>query len=267
MKIALRLDDICPDMDWGKFFRFTDLLDRYGIRPLLGVIPENKDPMLRDFFKDACLTEEEEKRIPEDFWAYLRELRDAGYVMAMHGYDHLYRTKRGGMFPLNGFSEYAGLPYEEQLQKLTAGYGVLKRHGIETDLFMAPAHSYDRNTLKALKALSFHKITDGFGNCPYRYSGMEFYPISFRRSDSLKQKDGYTTFVVHTNTMKDEDLVWYEGLLEKASSGDPGVPYRFISYGEYLNAEKKEGSAPGRMAEYLKALTKSVLVKLKGDLS
>ena len=45
-KIAIRIDDITPEMDWAKFSRFAELLDRYGIRPLIGVIPKNADPMM-----------------------------------------------------------------------------------------------------------------------------------------------------------------------------------------------------------------------------
>ena len=43
MKIAVRLDDITPDMDWEGFLRFKALLDRYQVKPLIGVIPQNRD--------------------------------------------------------------------------------------------------------------------------------------------------------------------------------------------------------------------------------
>ena len=39
MKIAIRMDDITPDMDWAKFLRFKELCDLYQVKPLIGVVP------------------------------------------------------------------------------------------------------------------------------------------------------------------------------------------------------------------------------------
>lgn len=43
MKIALRMDDITADMNWDNFFRLKELFDKAGVRPLLGVVPDNRD--------------------------------------------------------------------------------------------------------------------------------------------------------------------------------------------------------------------------------
>ncbi|MBO5623235.1 MAG: DUF2334 domain-containing protein, partial [Butyrivibrio sp.] len=42
MNITIRMDDITPDMDWDKFLRFKSLLDEHGIKPLIGVVPDNR---------------------------------------------------------------------------------------------------------------------------------------------------------------------------------------------------------------------------------
>ena len=48
MKFILRLDDICPTMDWNKFARLEAMLNLYGhIKPVMGVIPQNRDPKLQ----------------------------------------------------------------------------------------------------------------------------------------------------------------------------------------------------------------------------
>ena len=47
MKIAVRLDDITPDMDWERFLAVKKLLDRYKIKPLIGVIPDNRDENIK----------------------------------------------------------------------------------------------------------------------------------------------------------------------------------------------------------------------------
>ena len=46
MKIAIRMDDITPAMDLEKFDRFKAILDKHGIKPLIGVVPECKDEKL-----------------------------------------------------------------------------------------------------------------------------------------------------------------------------------------------------------------------------
>lgn len=42
-KILVRFDDICPTMDFANFNEAVNLMDKYGIKPLIGVIPECKD--------------------------------------------------------------------------------------------------------------------------------------------------------------------------------------------------------------------------------
>ena len=246
MKIAVRLDDITPDMDWEAFLRFKELLDRYQVNPLIGVVADNQDENLKGSSRGK----------PEDFWAYVRGLQKQGWVVAMHGYQHIYTTKKGGLFPLNNFSEFAGISYEKQRQILEKGKAILKEKGIETDFFMAPAHSYDRNTLKALKDAGFRALTDGFGNRPYEYKGLTFYPISFRMSSTLKKKSGYSTMVVHTGTNTRQDMEQYEGFFKRDD-------VEWISYEEYLNLKAVKRGFIGRWKEFLMAKGKFWLVRLR----
>ena len=243
MNISIRMDDITPDMDWAKFLRFKELCDLYQVKPLIGVVPENQDAMLHI----------DEER--DDFWEYLLQLEKEGWVIAQHGYTHIYSTKKKGCFPLNAISEYAGKPYEEQLANLKKGKQILESHGIYTDIFMAPAHSYDKNTLKALKEVGFSKLTDGFGDRPYEWKGLTFYPISFKQSNSLKQEKGYTTFVIHANTMNEKDFERYEKLFAEHKD-------KLISYQDYLKVSTEKRGVIGRVKEYLMAISKYVLVRV-----
>lgn len=240
MKIAIRMDDITPDMDWKKFEEFKGLLDEYGIKPLIGVVPDNRDENLS----------RDERRT--DFWQYIKNLQKEGWVIALHGYRHVYTTKGGGCFPLNHFSEFVGVPYEKQLSMLEEGVEILKANGIETDMFMAPAHSYDRNTLKALYQVGIRKMTDGFGNRPYLWKGMTFYPISFRLENSLKKDKGFTTMVIHANTMNEKDMEKYRRIF---------AGHQVISYSEYLSEQPVQRGMVGHAAEYLLATVKHLLVK------
>ncbi len=236
MRIAIRLDDITADMNWEKFLRFKDLLDRYGVKPLLGIVPDNRD---------AKLSIDPPR---EDFWEYVKERRDRdGWVLCMHGCHHVYTTGKGGLLPLNRQSEFAGEDYEEQRDRLRKGKELLAAHGIETTLFMAPAHSYDLNTLMALRSLGFTGLTDGFGTRPYRYAGLTFYPISYRRADSLKRTSGVTTFVVHCNTLEEKDYAAYEEILRD---------HDMMDYAEMLEESSVGRGTAGRCREHWMALIK-----------
>lgn len=244
MKIAVRLDDITPDMDWEKFTRFRKLMDEAYVLPLAGVVPDSRDPNLH--ICDAR----------PGFWDFVNELEENGWTIAMHGCHHVYTTQEGGMLPLNRESEFAGLPYEKQEHLIREGRRILEDHGIVTDLFMAPAHSYDRNTLRALLANGFTKMTDGFGNAPYTYRGMTFYPISLNRASVLKkkEKEGVTTFVVHVNTMNESDFAFFEKVFREQDM----LPYR-----ELLYYKPVKRSAAGHLLEHTLALGKRTLVAAK----
>lgn len=245
-KIAVRMDDITPDMNWDNFIFFQKLFEKAGITPLLGIVPENRDPKLR------CMAAR------EDFYEVLRSLEDQGYSLAMHGFHHVYTSKSGGMFPLNDYSEFAGLSYDKQKKMLMHGRDKLQQHGIETDIFMAPAHSYDYNTLQALKETGFTKITDGFGKKPYLYKGITFYPISFRLSRGLRQKNGVTTMVIHANTVTEEDKERYIRIFREYGKN-------MISYSDYLRMEPVNRNIFGRLGEYLLAKCKFVLVRMRQE--
>lgn len=244
MKIAVRMDDITPDMNWENFEFFQSLFDEAEITPLLGIVPENRDENLK-------------REAPNrDFYKVMEELKKKGYSFAMHGCYHLYTTKSGGVFPLNHFSEFAGLPFEKQKQMLILGKEKLKEYGIETDIFMAPGHSYDKNTLKALRELGFTKITDGFGKKPYTSREITFYPIAFHLGSSLKKKKGMTTMVIHSNTVTETDKERYHKIFTEYGKD-------MISYSEYLKEKSVERTVLGRAAEYMAAQVKFVLTSVK----
>lgn len=275
IKIAVRLDDITPDMDWEPFWRMKALLDRFQIRPLIGLVPDNGDELLRG---DPQALARAAKRIRQTLcagdgaardgraaerlsdravcWRYLGNLRREGWEIAMHGCRHLYTTKKGGCFPLNRFSEFAGLPYEKQKEMLEEGKRLLAEQGIETRIFMAPAHSYDGNTLRALRETGFTAVTDGFGNRPYRWKGLTFYPISFQLSRTLHKKDGFSTLVIHPATVSLEDLKRYE-----AYFSSPQVEW--ISWADYLALEPVRAGLLSRLLEYGMAAGKCLAVSLR----
>ena len=148
-KILIRFDDICPTMDWDQWERAMTIMNKYNVKPLIGVIPDCQD-------KELMID------IPrKDFWEYIRYLQSQGFSIAMHGYNHVFDTKTRGIINDRFCSEFAGHSYEEQYEKIRKGKEILVRHGIDTDVFFAPAHSYNEITLKALAANGFRYVFDG----------------------------------------------------------------------------------------------------------
>lgn len=185
-RLLIRLDDITPDMDQEKFERLAALFEQYQIHPIIGVVPDNQDKMLRVQEPEA------------DFWERIRALKERGWVIAQHGFQHVYVTGKSGLLGVNAFSEFAGLPYQEQYEKLRKGRELLEKKGILASMFMAPGHTFDRKTLKALRKLGFTCVTDGYCSMPYRRTGLLFLPCTISEPRVPKHFD---TLCLHPNHM------------------------------------------------------------------
>ena len=136
------------------------------------------------------------------------------------------------------------------------GMAQLKEWGMDTDIFMAPAHTFDKNTLQALKKNGIKAVTDGFGTQPYIRDELVFYPIAAKRSDCFKDKEGYTTLVLHSNMMNEKDFEQLEKQLNANRD-------KLISYSEYRNVKAQKRPCFGHWIEYAMATAKYILVKLR----
>lgn len=198
-KILLRFDDICPTMNWEQWERAKQMMDKAGVTALLGVVPDCTDP---DLMIDAPRP---------DFWEYIKELQNQGYTIAMHGYHHQFEIKADGLVTKNKISEFAGLPYEKQLVKIQKGKEILNSHGIMTNVFFAPAHSYDDNTLRALVSCGFKYVSDGLSSKPYKRQGITLLPCRSGGIPRMDKKDGYVTAVIHAHEWIRNDRVREKG--------------------------------------------------------
>ena len=77
----IRLDDIAPNMNWEMMNKVKKLFIEYDVKPILGVIPKNQDKELQSY--PLCNF---------DFWEEIRSLKNQGWIIAMHGYEHSYNT-------------------------------------------------------------------------------------------------------------------------------------------------------------------------------
>lgn len=218
-KYIIRLDDACEKMDVEKWDRMEKLLDKFKVKPLVGVIPHCEDPMMDKYESDA------------EFWNKVEIWKNKGWTVAMHGYNHVYSTTCGGINPVNKRSEFAGLSYEEQSKKIERGWKTLNDHGFHPEVFFAPSHTFDENTLKALKEkTTIRVISDTIANDVYKKDDFWFIP---QQSGSVRKLPLRTvTFCYHPNTMTDKSFEVLEAFL-KSNHGS------FIGYPELKMKDRK----------------------------
>lgn len=201
----IRLDDASDHMHTENWAKIEQLLDESDIKPLVGVIPLNRDPMLLEF--------------PEDpgFWAKARSWQEKGWRIALHGYEHLYTSNCAGINPVHDRSEFAGHPLELQREKIREGVKILKEKGLNPTAFFAPSHTFDENTLEALRLESgIRTISDTVANDTYCRNGFTFIPQQAGRVRELPFK--VTTICLHPNFTTDPEFDEIEAFL-KAHSG------------------------------------------------
>ena len=196
--LTFRLDDITPGLKMANLKRFEELFDSFGIRPILGIVPCNED-------KGLIVDE-----IQSDFWDEIRRLKAKGWLIALHGYKHVYVNEAGGILQANPFSEFASLSYEEQKQMISEGKRILEENDLSPKFFMAPGHTFDENTLKALVSNGIFCLTDGYADRPYIREGITFYPC---RSSEPVIPSGFDTLCIHLNNWNDEDFTSLEDFL------------------------------------------------------
>jgi predicted deacetylase len=192
------MDDVTPTMNWEKFTALLALFRRFDVKPLLGVVPDNRDPKLQV------------KPPHRNFWDTLRELAQRGDIeLAQHGYQHILGCRGNtalinSRFELKTRSEFAGLSYEEQLNKIRAGRAILLNQGIETNVWMAPNHSFDRTTLKALLDSGFTALTDGISLFPFKEGGIVCIPQQLWKPTWLPT--GIITICLHSDETTIEEI-------------------------------------------------------------
>lgn len=198
----MRLDDAAHHAEWGKWDRVEHLLESYGVRPLVGVIPNCMDTAINAFDEIT------------DFWGKVHHWEGKGWEIGMHGYNHVYISEDGGVNPVNHKSEFAGIDVEIQKQKIREGVRIFRENGIVPQVFFAPAHTMDINTIRALKEESgICIISDTIANRPYRKWGMTFVPQQSGRVRRLFFRT--VTFCYHPNMMGEDDFQHLEAFLRR----------------------------------------------------
>ena len=197
----LRFDDLCPTMDRAKWKRFARLMMRYGVRPILAVVPDNQDPELQIDPAD------------EDFWEEMRSWQRAGATIGLHGYQHLCAAGGRSLVPKHGRSEFAGVSRDLQREWIGAGLAILRSQELHPRIWVAPRHGTDLTTLSVLGEEGIAVVSDGLAERPFWDHGMIWIPQQIW--GPVEKDRGLWTICIHSNTATDRDFVLLEEFLRR----------------------------------------------------
>lgn len=245
-KYIIRLDDACPTMNHVNWDRIERLLDKYNVKPIVGIIPNNKS--------EEFVWEEDKK-----FWEKARRWQEKSWTIAQHGFEHVYfyHVPVRGYYQLSHSTntEFAGISLNEQIRMLQKGNLIMKEHDIYPICFFAPAHTYDINTVEALKKIEGIKfISDGYALRIFKKNDMNFLPSIC--DGPFKMPFGLYTYVFHPSVMKEKDFKRIEKFLETS--------FKNIISVESISWEKvKKQGILGKCTEYGVFFVRSVRKKIR----
>jgi hypothetical protein len=184
-RYLLRFDDLCPTMNKSQWSRFANLIREFHLKPILAIVPDNRDPEL--ILDDPDL----------NFWQEMRNLQTAGATIGLHGFRHLCNGTEGGLIPLHTQTEFAGISEEIQHQWIGQGLEILRGHGLDPKIWVAPRHGTDETTLTVLRDLSLAVISDGFAENPFQERGVSWIPQQLW--GPVAKRSGVWTVCLHAN--------------------------------------------------------------------
>jgi predicted deacetylase len=197
----LRFDDLCPTLGPSRWQRFERLVDEFGIRPLLAVVPDNMDRELKLAVPDSA------------FWVRLRAMEAAGATIGLHGYRHVCASTGKSLVPLHAHSEFAGVAEETQRAWIHGGLAILRGHGLNPRVFVAPRHGFDRATLRAVRGEGVGLISDGFARVAFTRGGLTWIPQQLWAPQ--EKSAGLWTICIHSNTASDALVDELRSFLER----------------------------------------------------
>lgn len=197
----LRFDDLCPTHSPERWRRFTPLLEEFGIRPILAIVPENRDPALAASPPDP------------EFWDEMRALETSGAAIGLHGYRHLCVNRGRSLVPLHRETEFAGVDESTQRAWIREGLAILRGHGLHPAVWVAPRHGFDRATLGVLREEGVGLVSDGFARRTFVRNGLTWIPQQLWAPET--KEGGLWTICLHANTAPDSLVEQLRGFLRK----------------------------------------------------
>jgi len=148
--VAFRYDDFGQRSTPSFEIPLMDTFQRHRVPVSVAVIPYVCAGDSHDLSPQATLP-----LTPEKAAILMPGLANGTVEVALHGYSH--QTTR-----VPDYTEFQGLPYDEQLRRLTDGKALLEAlFSVPITTFVPPWNNYDSNTLYALNALGFSVLSAG----------------------------------------------------------------------------------------------------------
>ena len=231
-KYIIRLDDACHTMNAQKWQRIEDICTEFCIKPIVAVIPFNCDSDLVYQSSDPR------------FWDKVRNWQNKGWTIAMHGYQHvLHKTKSKLILPFYQCSEFGGLSYDKQAEKIRKSWQIFSAEQVQPTSWIAPAHCFDLMTLQAIHAeTDIRIISDGIAR--QHFYEHNFYWIPQQLWNLTKKRSGIWTVCLHPNTMTEQDFV---ALIQNIKGPFSG---KFIAINE-IELTKRYKSLPDYWEEFI----------------
>jgi len=181
-----RIDDVVPWMNRDNFVKIEKIFDKYWIKPIIWVVPDNYDFTIWN------------NNYTSDFWIKIKQLYDKWWIIAQHWYHHNFLNKNGWILNINHYWEFAWLSYEKQFQMIEKWKYILEKNlKINIKWWMAPAHSFDKITCKILNELWFEYITDWIALYPFTKYWLKWLPQQLGHPQ--KKRFWIRTICLHTN--------------------------------------------------------------------
>jgi hypothetical protein len=105
------------------------------------------------------------------------------------------------LVPLHSRSEFAGVDPNSQREWIESGLDILRGHGLDPRVWVAPRHGFDRNTLRALRNERIALLSDGLARVPFMRGGLTWIPQQLWAP--VEKPGGLWTICIHPNTARD----------------------------------------------------------------
>jgi len=176
--MVIRYDDYSSRTRLGMDLKFIEALRRHHIRCTFGVIPFISAGDAHDTSSQETIPLHQVKI------EALKSVVESGLAeVALHGCSHQ-NVLPGGHpwwsdFLGVGYSEFFGLDYRSQREKIEKGLSFLKER-LETEIttFIPPWNSFDKTTLRVLEDLGFNCFSGGIRGHAPENSGLYFLPAT-----------------------------------------------------------------------------------------
>ncbi|MGO9796152.1 MAG: DUF2334 domain-containing protein [Terracidiphilus sp.] len=209
----LRCDDLCPTVSAERWRRIESLIEEFKLQPILAVIPDNRDIGLEVSPPDPA------------FWQRMRSLESAGAIIGLHGYRHLCESRGRSLVGVARTSEFAGVPVKIQREWIYEGLRILRGHGLNPKIWVAPRHGFDRGTLDALCMEGTTLLSDGLARLPFQRRGLTWIPQQLW--GPVEKSKGLWTICVHPSTISDGEIADLRAFLRAHSNQFTSV-YRVL---------------------------------------